>query len=55
MARPTQQEIDRVIKENKETFRLAGVNTNKKGRLTKEEVARLNAALKLLRSKKAKA
>ena len=49
--RPPQSEIDRVVRENRAAFRLAGVNINKKDRLTKEEVARLNAALAMLRSK----
>lgn len=52
MNRPSQKEINRVKKENRETFRLAGININKKERLTKAEVARLNAALKLIRSRK---
>ena len=52
MRRPSQQEINRVKKENRETFRLAGIDINKKGRLTKAEVARLNAALRLIRSRK---
>ncbi len=50
--RPPQSEIDRVVKENRAAFRLAGISTRKRDRLTKDEVARLNAALRMLRSKK---
>tara|TARA_R110000850_G_scaffold194278_1_gene320868 strand:- start:213 stop:374 length:162 start_codon:yes stop_codon:yes gene_type:complete len=52
MKRPSQAEIDRVIKENKKAFSMAGVNINEKRKLTAKEAAKVNAALALLRSRK---
>lgn len=49
-SRPSRQEIARVEAENRKAFRMAGVDINKKGRLTSDEVARLNAALTKMRA-----
>jgi hypothetical protein len=54
MRKPSQAEINRVKRENRRIFRLAGVNINKAGPLTEKEVARLNSAMKMLRAKKRK-
>ena len=49
-SRPSKEEIARVKAENRKAFRMAGVNINKKGRLTSDEVARVNAALAKIRA-----
>ena len=54
MSRPSQAEINRGKRENRESFRIAGVDINKRGRLTRAEAARVNAALKMLRKKRSK-
>ena len=51
MSKPSQAEINRVIRENKKSFRMAGVDINKDGPLTRKEAARVNAALKMIRKK----
>lgn len=49
-SRPSKEEIARVKAENRKAFRMAGVDINKKGRLTSDEVARVNAALAKIRA-----
>ena len=49
-SRPSKEEIARVKAANRKAFRMAGVNINKKGRLTSDEVARVNAALAKIRA-----
>ena len=51
MRKPSQSEIDRVKKENILTFRMAGIPMSKKN-LSKQDVAKLNAALRMIRSKR---
>ena len=53
MPRPSDAERSRVIAENKDTFRRAGVPIKGSGPLTKEEVRKLNAALREVRAEAA--
>ena len=53
MPRPSDAERSRVIAENRATFRRAGVSTEGSKPLTREEVAKLNAALRKVRAEAA--
>ena len=53
MPRPSDKEISRVIAENRATFKRAGVSTKGSKPLTKEEVRKLNAALREVRAEAA--
>jgi len=52
--KPSASEIARVVAENRATFRRAGVSAKGSKPLTREEVAKLNAALRDVRSEAAR-
>ena len=54
MPKPSDEEIARVIAENRATFKRAGVSTKGSKPLTKEEVRKLNAALREVRAETAR-
>ena len=54
MPKPSDEEISRVIAENQATFKRAGISTKGSKPLTKEEVRKLNAALREVRAEAAR-